>query len=295
MPGCVNVKLNDAPGANGPELKAPPVAVHVWVTLSSFVTVTVDPSGTDTLEGLKAKLEMVIATWAGGAVVVVDVGGGGGWVVAGGGGGGGWVVGGDEWVATPGAAPLVGGSVIGGAVVAGVFDGAAAPPFAAPPGLSVVVVRDPFPAGLIVDDVPLEGSERLDCDVVVDRFALLNTAVVLPQAAVSSTTARRASTREGQVDRGVCIVLRLPFDAQDALTVILRDVLVAPAGCSASLNLTWNDDVPFEVGVPEIRRECERVRPAATNPSATGFLRDMARPPSLWPGNTRLLTDSVPS
>jgi hypothetical protein len=74
----VNVKLNDAPGANGPELNAPPVAVHVCVTVSLFVTVTVDPSGTVMLEGLKAKPEIVIAAWAGGTVVVVGGGGGGG-------------------------------------------------------------------------------------------------------------------------------------------------------------------------------------------------------------------------
>jgi hypothetical protein len=82
VPGLVNVKLNVAPGANGPELNAPPVAVHVCVTVSLFVTVTVDPTGTDTMDGLNAKLAIVIATWAGGAVVVV--GGGGGWVVGGG-------------------------------------------------------------------------------------------------------------------------------------------------------------------------------------------------------------------
>ena len=71
VPGCVNVKLNDDPGANGPELNAPPVAVQVCVTVSLFVTVTVDPSGTDTLDGLKAKFEMLIATCTGGTVVVV--------------------------------------------------------------------------------------------------------------------------------------------------------------------------------------------------------------------------------
>ncbi len=230
MPGCVNVKLKDAPGAKGPELKAPPVAVQVCVTLSSFVTVTVDPSGTDTLDGLKAKLEMVIAMWAGGAVVVVvGGGGGGGWVVVGGAGGGCDVAGG-EVDAARGVAPLEGGSVIGGAVVAGVLDEVAGPLFAAPAALSVVVVSEPFPDVLIVVDVALEGSGRLDCDVVVDRFALLNTAWVLPQAAVSSTTARRASMREGRVGRGVCIVLRLPFEAHDALTVRLTEGLARGVG-----------------------------------------------------------------
>jgi hypothetical protein len=77
VPGWLNVKLNVAPGANGPELNAPPVAVHVCVTVSLFVTVTVDPTGTDRLEGLNANPEIVIAAWTRGTVVVVGGGGGG--------------------------------------------------------------------------------------------------------------------------------------------------------------------------------------------------------------------------
>jgi hypothetical protein len=48
------------------------------VTVSSFVTVTIDPRGTDMVDGWKAKLEIVIAAWTGGTVVVVGGGGGGG-------------------------------------------------------------------------------------------------------------------------------------------------------------------------------------------------------------------------
>ena len=73
------MKLYETPGANGPELNAPPVAVHECVTGASlFVTVTVDPTGTDTVDGWNANAEMLIAVWTGGTVVVVG-GGGGGW------------------------------------------------------------------------------------------------------------------------------------------------------------------------------------------------------------------------
>jgi hypothetical protein len=202
----VNVKLYEAPGANGPELNAPPVAVHVCVVGASlFVTVTVDPTGTDTALGWNANPEMLIAAWTGGTVVVVG-GGGGGWVVVVGGGGGGWVVCDNCWVAAPGEATLEGPGTPdeGGAVVveAPGEPGAVgvAPDFAAPPALSVVVVTGPFPVGLVVVGPPRAGCERLACDVVVERFPLLNDAgAPLQAAALSVTSASPTSKSEARV------------------------------------------------------------------------------------------------
>lgn len=197
----MNVKLYDAPGANGPELKAPPVAVHVCVTVSLFVTVTVAPTGTDMLDGLNAKLAIVIASCTGGTVVVVGGGGGGGWVVAGSWGGG-WVAAGGGWFAAADVAPLVCVPADGGAVVEVLVAapaGGAGPLFGAPCALSVVGVRTFFWAALVVVVTPLAGRERPDCDVVVDRFALLSAAGAPPQAAVSVTSASPTSTSETRV------------------------------------------------------------------------------------------------
>ena len=198
VPGCVNVKLKDDPGANGPELNAPPVAVQVCVTVSLFVTVTVDPTGMDTPDGLKAKLEMLIATCMGGTVVVG--GGGGGCVVVGGGGAG---FAGGGWVAAPGVDPLEGVPAEGGAVVDETLDGAAlvvvTPFFGAPPTLRVVGVEGAVPAGFVVVGPSLPGSERPDCDVVVDCFRALKAAGAVPQAAARVTSANPTRTKETRV------------------------------------------------------------------------------------------------
>ena len=50
-PVVMNVKLNEAPGWSIPLLNAPPSAVQVWTTLSSFVTVTFVPTVTVNDEG----------------------------------------------------------------------------------------------------------------------------------------------------------------------------------------------------------------------------------------------------
>jgi hypothetical protein len=201
----VNVKLNEAPGARGPELNAPPVAVQVCVTVSLFVTVTVDPTGTDMLAGLKANPEMVIAAWTRGIVVVV-VGAAGGWVVGGGGGVGDWFVG-CGWIADPGAAAIEGAAADGGVVGEGLGEpgavGAAplVPLFGAPAALTVVVVLEPFPAGgfvVVVVVVPwLAGREPLDRTVVVDRAPVRTAAP--PHAAVSVPSANPTSNSEARV------------------------------------------------------------------------------------------------
>jgi hypothetical protein len=174
------------------------------VGASLFVTVTVDPTGTETVEGWNAKAEMLIAAWTGGTVVVVG-GGGGGWVVVVGGGGGGWVVCDNCWVAAPGEAALEGpgAPAVRGAVVVGApgEPGAVgvAPDFAASPALSVVVVTEALPVGLVVVGPPRAGCERLAGDVVVERCPLLDDAGAPPQAALSVTSASPTSKSEARV------------------------------------------------------------------------------------------------
>lgn len=189
-------------------MKAPPVAVHVCVTVSWFVTVTVVPTGTDTADGLKAKFEMLIATGAGGkVVVVVVVVGGGGCVV---GGGVASVVDGGVWLTTPDVAPLEGAPLERGAVD-GAPDGfpvvVVAPLFGAPPAFSVAAVDDPFPAGLVVVVPLLRGEEWLEWEV--DCFPLLKAAGAPPQAAVNVAKVSPTSNRMVRDLRAVCI-LQLP-------------------------------------------------------------------------------------
>jgi hypothetical protein len=176
------------------------------VTVSLFVTVTVDPTGTDMLEGLNANPEIVIAALTGGTVVVV---GGGGWVVGGGGGAGGWVVGDCAWFAAPGEATLECAPAEGGAVVDETPDVpwavGVAVLFGALAALSVVGVVELFPAGLVVVGPLPAGRERLDCDVVVDRAPVRNTAP--PQAAVNVTSANPKNKTEARVRRDFCILL----------------------------------------------------------------------------------------
>lgn len=170
---------------------------------------TVVPTGTDTLDGLNAKLEMLIATGAGGTVVVVG-GGGGGWVVVGvDGDGDGFGAGAGVWIA----APEVAGPLEGVPAAGGVVDGApdwfpavlGAALLGAPLPLSVVEVTEPFPAGLVVVVPRPRECDWPECGVVLDRVPMLEGADELPQAAaVSVTSASPTSTRMARVVRGVC-------------------------------------------------------------------------------------------
>jgi hypothetical protein len=71
----VKVKLKVLPGARGPELNAPLLAVTVWVTVSLFVQLTFVPTFTVRDVGLKAKFAIVtLLPVLVGAVVGVGVG-----------------------------------------------------------------------------------------------------------------------------------------------------------------------------------------------------------------------------